>query len=168
MKRILFKGNFISLVSEKVLLPNGTGVILDKIIHPGAVLIVPFVSDDKIVLLRQYRPVIGKYLYEFPAGTLKPGEPLLECARRELLEETGYTAFALEKIGVIYPVPGYSTEKITIFKATGLAPGRRHAEPDEIITIRILSKSQLRSLLEKGAMNDAKTICALSMCGRLG
>ena len=137
---------------------------IPKIKHPGAALIVPFLNKNKVVLLRQYRPVIKKYLYELPAGTLEKGESNISCARRELIEETRYSADKLIKLGYIYPVPGYSTEKIIIYKALNLSPVKRCPEKDEIITQSIVNKDKVRRLFKSGKINDAKTICAFSLC----
>lgn len=133
--------------------------------HPGAVLIVPFLSRDKVVMLRQFRAVIGKYLYELPAGTLEKNESFLSCARRELREETGYSVKRLTKIGYIYPVPGYSTEKIIIYKADGLTAVGRRPESDEIIETGEVSRQRLRRFFKEGRLRDAKTICAFALCG---
>jgi ADP-ribose pyrophosphatase len=141
--------------------------IIPVIKHPGAVLVAPFLSGDKVVILRQFRPVIGKYLYELPAGTLEPGELPVSCARRELAEEAGYRAGKLLKLGYIYPVPGYSTEKISVYKACTLAPVKRHPEEDEIIYIETACRRRIRSLFKTGKINDAKTICAFALCGWL-
>ncbi|MCU0666967.1 MAG: NUDIX hydrolase [Candidatus Omnitrophica bacterium] len=133
--------------------------------HPGAALIVPFLGNGKVVMLRQYRPVIKKYLYELPAGTLEENETPLACARRELIEETGFSAGKLIKLGFIYPVPGYSTEKIFIYKAFDLKRAKMRLENDEIIERNIVTRGKARSLLKSGKINDAKTICALALCG---
>lgn len=137
---------------------------IPKIKHPGAVLIVPFINPNKVVLLRQYRPIVKKFLYEFPAGTLESKERHLACAHRELIEEAGYEAKSMKKLGYIYPVPGYSTEKIIIYKASGLRPVKRCPEKDEIITHQIITKARMKSLFKTGRIVDAKTICALTLC----
>src|SRR3990167_5341631 len=125
-----FKGRLLHLVIEKRRFPNGYVGEVEIIRHPGAVLIVPFLSQDKVVMIRQYRPVFDKFIYEFPAGTLEKKESLFSCARREIVEETGYRAGRIIKTGVIYPVPGYSTEIITIFKAEGLTKAVAAQNPD--------------------------------------
>src|SRR3989338_2554443 len=109
-----FKGRLLVVVTQKVRLPNGRRKIIEKIIHPGAALIVPFLKNNRIILLKQYRPVFGKYLYELPAGTLAKRESPYRCAMRELREETGFKAGFLRKVGVIYPAPGYATEEIYV------------------------------------------------------
>ena len=144
-------------------LPNGKVVRLQLIEHPGAVLIVPFLTKDKILILRQYRPAIGQTLYELPAGTLEPGERNQTCAHRELIEETGFRARTLKRLGKIYPVPGYSTEIIHIFQAQKLTPAFAPGDADEIIEPRVMSRGEIRRLFLRGQIVDAKTICALTM-----
>jgi ADP-ribose pyrophosphatase len=172
MKRILktnliFKGRLLNLRTQKRRLPNGYIVNLEIIRHPGAVLIVPFLSKDKMIILRQYRPVVNMYVYELPAGTLNKGEGHILCAKREIIEETGYSAARLSKLGVIYPAPGYSTEKIIIYRAEGLKRQRVDPEMDEIISTRIITKKEAVRLFKSGKIVDAKTICALALCGWL-
>jgi ADP-ribose pyrophosphatase len=164
---IRFKGKLISLVTDTRRLPNGTRVRLEIIRHPGASLIVPFLDKDRIVLLRQFRPVINAYLYELPAGTLDKKETPRACARREIVEETGYRARRVTRIGCVYPVPGYSTEKIIIYRAEGLRKQKSRTEADEVIEAFPASRRQVRRLFKKGKIIDAKTICALALCGWL-
>ena len=152
---------------KKVRLPNGYIATFEMIIHPGAALIVPILSKDKILMLRQLRPVINAYIYELPAGTLDKGESPGACARREIIEETGYSAGKLTRVGVIHPVPGYSTEKITIFKAENLRKCVRLVEKDEVITTKVFTRAQIKRLFKSGRITDAKTLCALAMCGWL-
>ncbi|MBI4846135.1 MAG: NUDIX hydrolase, partial [Candidatus Omnitrophica bacterium] len=118
--KIKFNGRLIKVYEHKCVLPNGYPVKLEIVKHPGAVLIVPFISKNKIIMLKQYRPVIKKYIFELPAGTLAEKEKHLICARRELKEETGYIAKKFVRIGEIYPACGYTTERIIIFTAFDL------------------------------------------------
>ncbi|MBU1087190.1 MAG: NUDIX hydrolase [Candidatus Omnitrophica bacterium] len=160
-----FKGKLIKVFTKKTRLPNGEIINLEIVKHPGAVLIVPFVNKNKIILLKQYRPVIDQYLYELPAGTLEANESELSCAKRELIEETGYSTKKIKKIGQIYPCPGYSTEKIIFFTAQDLTTRGNLLEKDEIIQSNIYTKEQINKLFKKGKIVDAKTICALNMIG---
>lgn len=153
---------------KKVRLPNGATTSLEMITHPGAALIVPFLSPDKVIFLRQYRAVLGQYLLELPAGTLDPAEAPLACARRELTEETGYRAGRITRLGQIYPVPGYSTETIHIYRAERLTPCHAEKDADEIITLKVLTRRQAQDGVARGRIRDAKTICALALCGWLG
>lgn len=166
-ERIVFKGRLLKVRVMKKRLPHGYVATYEMIKHPGAALIVPFLSKDEVVLIRQLRPVIGGYIYELPAGTLDKGERPLSCARREIIEEIGYTAGKLTDIGYIYPVPGYSTEKIHIFKAERLKRVERDVMDDEVIESHIMTRAQVGRLFKSGRMTDAKTIAALAMCGWL-
>ncbi len=163
--KMVFEGNLIRLYRHRRRLPNGYTVDLEVIKHPGAVLIVPFLNKDKIVLIRQYRPVIDTYLWELPAGTLHRGEVLRKCAERELAEETGYQARQWKKIGYIYPAPGYTTEKIIIYAASILKKIKAEKEADEIISLKALSRNGIARLFKHGRITDAKTICALKLSG---
>jgi len=163
VKKKRFGGKLINLYFEKQRLPNGYVASLEIVRHPGAVLIVPFIKRDALVLIKQYRPVINSYIWELPAGTLHKNENPLSCAKRELVEEIGYTAKKWKRLGYIYPSPGYTTEKILIFAARGLRKVERKIEEDEIINSEIFGKREINRLLRSGKIVDAKTISALSM-----
>ena len=162
-----FQGKKFSFAVVKKKLPGGRYAEVDVIEHPGAVLIVPFLTKDTIIFLHQYRPVIGRYLLELPAGTIDKNERPLGCARRELIEETDYRAGVFTRLGKIYPVPGYSTEVIHIFKAETLTRQKGIKDSDEVIRTKILHNSEVNKLFRAGRITDAKTLCALSLCGWL-
>ena len=162
-----FKGKLLHLMTRWVTLPNGYSLRIELIKHPGAALIVPFLTNGKVILLRQFRPAVNSYLYELPAGTLSKNERPLACARREIVEETGYAASRFTLLGALHPVPGYSTEKITVYKAEKLTPKKRNAEKDEVIEGHIVTRPEVRRLFKGGRITDAKTICAFTMCGWL-
>ena len=163
--KMVFRGKLLKVFVKKVRLPNGYLATYEMIEHPGAALIVPFLTKDKIIMLRQLRPVIGAYIYELPAGTLDKKESPLSCARREIIEETGYSAKKFKLLGSIYPVPGYSTEKIFIYKADGLKRSVHTPEEDEVIASCVLNKAQVKKLFKTGKIIDAKTIASLAFCG---
>lgn len=167
MKNIkqVFKGKLLKVYVGKEKLPHGYVARFEIIKHPGAALIIPFLSKNKVIMLRQLRPVIGSYIYELPAGTLDKNELPLSCARREIIEETGYSASKFTLLGKIYPVPGYSTERIFIYKAEGLKKQEREMEKDEVIENRIFTRAEVRRLFKRGKIVDAKTIAALAFCG---
>lgn len=166
MKQV-FKGKLLKVYTKKERLPNGYRATFEIVKHPGAALVVPFITKDKMIMLRQLRPVINSYIYELPAGTLGKNESPIACARREIIEETGYSAKRFTLLGKIYPVPGYSTEKITIYKAERLVKEKRIVEQDEIIKSHIFTKSEVKRRFKKGRIVDAKTICGLVLCGWL-
>ncbi len=166
-KKIKYKGFFLNVYSRKVTLPNGTKTEIEYIEHPGAVLIIPFLNRTKVVMLRQFRAVVGSYIYELPAGTLEKAESPLKCAKREVIEETGYKSNKLNKLGKILPVPGYSTETIHIFTAEELEKTKMCLEQDEVIETAVFSRKEIQELFKKGDIIDAKTISAFAMCGWL-
>ena len=163
MKKI--RGRKITYSVQAMHLPNGVIASMDVIEHPGAALMIPFLAKNKIIFLRQYRAIFKEYLYELPAGTLDPKEKVISCARRELIEETGYRAKLFRKLGHIYVVPGYSNEVIHIFEARGLVPAEAPKDIDEILKPIILTKSKVQQLFRQRKIVDAKSICALAMCG---
>lgn len=152
---------------QKVVLPNGKIIHISYIHHPGAVIVAPLLNSNTVVLLRQFRPALGQYIYELPAGTIDPAEKPLSCVQRELLEETGYCAKKFKKLGEIYPVPGYSTEVIHMFKAEGLIPGEAQPEDYEVIDLKSVSKVQIQKMFKQGKMMDAKSICTFAHLGWL-
>lgn len=162
-----YSGHFLHIDQRSEVLPGGCRVTVEYVNHPGAVLIVPFLDTHRVIMLRQYRPAIKSWLYELPAGTIEPGEKPLACARREIIEETGYRAGIVKKLGRMYPVPGYSTELITMYTAQKLTAVGMECEEEEVIEPQVFSKKDIRALLAKGRLIDGKTICALALCGWL-
>ena len=150
---------------QKVILPNGKTIHISFINHPGAVIIAPLLDSNTVVMLRQFRPSLGKYIFELPAGTIDVPEKPLTCAKRELLEETGFTARKFKKLGEIYPVPGYSTEVIHIFKAEDLTAGGAEPEDYEVIDVKTFSRAEVKRLFQQGKLMDAKSICAFTHLG---
>ena len=128
--------------------------------HHGAVAIIP-VIDEKIILIRQFRPAAGRILYELPAGTLMEGETLDACAARELKEETGYLAGTLSKLFNCYLAPGYSTEIIHFYLAADLEQIEHKTEPDEFIEIFTVTMNDALHMVVSNTIRDAKTICGL-------
>lgn len=165
-KKSIFKGKILLDVHlDKVMLPNGTEVRLECIKHPGAAAIVPFLAKNEIILIRQYRPVVDKYIWEIPAGTLHRGESPLKCARRELVEEIGYEAYSIKYLAHIYTTPGFTNECIYIYKATRLKKVKLNPDADEILSVRSFTVNKIRQMFKRNRIIDAKTITGLSMCG---
>jgi ADP-ribose pyrophosphatase len=154
-------GKVFSLQQETVTLPNGLAAKLDVIHHPGAVAIVPMANPSHVVLVRQYRHAVGDYIWEIPAGTLSEGEAPLDCARRELREETGYHPGALTKLGEIVPVPGYSDERIHLYLATDLRRSAQSLDEDEVLDVEVVTMTRACDMIDRSEIIDAKTIVGL-------
>jgi len=159
--RLLHKGRNFDFLVDEVELPNGHVTQRDIVRHPGAVAIVPILGDGRIALIRQFRYATGKTLLEIPAGTLERGEPPLECAARELREETGYEAEEIEPLLSCFMVPGYSDEVIHFFVARGLSVVGDDPEIDEEITLELHSLEEVRRMIEENVIEDAKTIVGI-------
>ena len=145
--------------------PNDYGPIVSREVvrHPGAVAIVAVTPERRLVMVRQYRYAAGRFLLEIPAGTLEPGERPEETARRELREETGYTAETLRLIGSFFSAPGFCDEVIHLFQAEGLAPGEQDTDFGEEIDLIEIPVEEGRRRLMSGGFEDAKTLAGLSL-----
>lgn len=164
---IIYTGKKINIRKDEVLLEDGRKVTREVIEHPGSAAIIPFLSDDEIILLQQYRYPIKETLYEIPAGTLDTGETFIACAGRELEEETGYRAGTLEPLMVLYPSPGILSETMHLFKATNLIKSQINYQADESIKGSIHVKlSDALEMIQKGIIRDAKTVCSILWCTR--
>jgi len=150
-----------NLIRENVTLENGVVTDLEFIEHPGATAIIPMLTDSRILLIKQYRHALREYIWEIPAGTLDPQESVMNCAKRELIEETGYSAGKWQKLGEITPVPGYSDERIHIFLAKDLQSAGQKLDQDEIINVHQFEFSDAMKMIEMGEIQDAKSIAGL-------
>ena len=164
--RELYSGKIITLNRETVRFPDGTSAEMDIARHPGASAVVPFMSgpmgdEPQILMLRQYRYAAGGYLYEIPAGRLDDGETPLDCAKRELKEETGCTADHVEPMTSILTTPGFTDEVIHLFMATGLTHGQHNREADEFVDLVIMRLSEALERISTGEITDAKTVLSL-------
>jgi len=157
----LYNGKIFDVVLEKVTLPNGVVKNREIVRHPGAAAMVPLLDDGNVVLIKQYRHAVGQFVWEIPAGTLEPEEDSLACARRELVEETGYEAATLNKLTEVWPAPGYTDEKIHIFLATGLTMAEQNLEDDEVLEIQPTPLETALEMIESGEIQDGKTIVGL-------
>ncbi len=158
---IVYKGRIFKLVKENITLENGITTDLDIIRHPGAAAVVPAYGYDKIILIKQYRHAVGEYVWEIPAGTFDKDEDPLECAKRELLEETGYIANFWEKLGEITPVPAYSDERIHVFFAANLVKEAQNLDRDELLQVYTLKVPDVLRMIHKGEIKDSKTIASI-------
>jgi ADP-ribose pyrophosphatase len=160
-QEIIFHGRAFTVRRDKVRMPNQRTMHVEVIEHPGAVTILPVDEEDRILFVRQYRHAAGRELLELPAGTLDQDEPPEACAAREIREETGFAATKLVKLGEFFLAPGYSTEYMVIYLATGLHPDPLPKDKDEFITLEAIPIEKAYELAMNGGLNDGKSIAAL-------
>jgi ADP-ribose pyrophosphatase len=159
----VYKGRIFNFVTEALTLPNGRNTEIAFIRHPGSIAVVPLLEDHSVVMELQYRHPVGEYLLEIPAGTMEPGESPLECAQRELIEETGFRAQEFIKLGKIHIIPAYSDEEIHVFIANGLTQAKQDLDPDEIIEVVTYPLRQAVRMIDEGKITDALTILSIQM-----
>ncbi|MBE7465728.1 MAG: NUDIX hydrolase [Planctomycetes bacterium] len=160
-RKTLHRARVFTLDTETWRGPDGRTFERQTIVHPGAVAIVPFDEDGRILMIRQFRPAVERFLLEIPAGTREAGESPLLCAKRELAEETGFAAESWRKLGAVYTAPGFCNEKILLYKAWDLYPKHAEQDEDEHITPVALTPAQVKQAVRKGKICDAKTLSAL-------
>jgi ADP-ribose pyrophosphatase len=158
----LVNGKFLHVVRDTVRLPNGGSATREYVLHPGAVVVVPLLDDGRLVLERQYRYPVGKVMIEFPAGKIDAGEDPLVCAKRELLEETGYTAREWARVGVLHPAIAYSDEFIEIWFARGLTLTKPQLDADEFLEVITATPGEFLEWCRDGHVQDSKSLsCGL-------
>jgi ADP-ribose pyrophosphatase len=158
----VYAGKLLTLRVDRVTLASGRATTREVVEHPGAVAIVPLLPDGRVVLVRQYRHATGEALLELPAGTRDmPGETPATTAARELEEETGYHAAQLTPLLDFYTAPGFCTERMLVYLATGLSRGDQQLMDDEAIAIELVALDDVPALLARGGLRDAKTIAGL-------
>ena len=159
--RTAWRGAFLDVRSDRVALPDGSETFREYIVHPGAVMIVPLLDRDRVVIERQWRYPVRRAMLEFPAGKLEPGEPVLDCAVRELIEETGYRAAEWARAGILHNAIGYSDEGIEIWFARGLERGERRLDAGEFVDVFQAGIDELDAAAGRGEITDAKTLIGL-------
>ena len=158
-----YDGTLLHVRVDRVRLPSGRQTTREVVEHPGAVAVLPLTADGRVVFIRQYHHAIGEALLGIPAGTREPGEDAATTARRELAEETGYTAGRLTELTSFFTSPGYSDERMTIFRADDCRPGPGGPPADELIDLVPIPLADLPRLLGPGQdqLREAKTLVAV-------
>lgn len=156
----IFNGKVVKLVVDTVTLYDGSVSKRERMIHNGAVAVIPVLDDGRIVLVRQWRNATDSALLEIPAGGLKTGEDPAECARRELMEEIKKYPEQLEYLTAIYLAPGYSSEKLYLYRASGLIDRALPEDADERLEIVLMTKKEIEKAIRAGEIIDGKTIAA--------
>lgn len=159
----IYRGHVVRLVKDRFILRRDPGKLVTRelVDHPGAVVIVPYLSKDRLLLIRQFRYAARGDLWEIPAGTLEKGEATLACAKRELEEETGFRAKKWTLLTRFFPAPGISNELMTLYRAEGLTPGKKDLDHDEWIEHEAVSVRRARRMIREGRIRDGKTIAGI-------
>ncbi len=165
--RRVFDGRIFTVVVESITLPRGHRLDAEIIRHPGSVVLIPVKDNGDVILVKQYRHAIGRWAWELPAGSLKPGEDLEAAASRECHEEINLIPASLEKLGAFFPTPGYCDEEMHFFKASGLrepaAGESAQPDEDEDIEAKAFSPAAIRRMIAAGEVIDLKTVGGLAL-----
>ena len=157
----VFHGRLLDVRRDQVRLPGGDTGTREYIVHPGATMVVPILDDGRLVIERQFRYPLDRVMLEFPAGKLDAGEPSLDCAIRELAEETGYRAAEWAYAGVLHNAIAYSSEAIHIWFARGLRLGAQGLDHGEFLDVDVATLDELLAMARRGELTDAKTLIGL-------
>ncbi|MDR1367119.1 MAG: NUDIX hydrolase [Candidatus Accumulibacter sp.] len=159
---VVFQGRVLTVLKDRVRLPDGGESIREYIRHPGAVIIIPVLDGGELIFERQFRYPLRRVFLELPAGKIEPGEEILATAKRELIEETGYSANEWRRVGRVNSCIGYSDERVEIFLARGLCrESAQQLDPGEFIDLEVLSLTAALQAFRQGEITDGKTIAAL-------
>lgn len=158
-----YRGLFLRIARDSARGPDGSVLSREYVRHPGAVVVVALRDDGRMIVEHQFRYPLGRVFVEFPAGKIDPGEDLLSCARRELLEETGFSAGEWTHLGVMHPCIGYSDERIEIFLARELEPGPRQLDHGEFLELDAITPAEFEWAVRAGEITDGKSITAYFM-----
>ncbi|WP_035057365.1 NUDIX domain-containing protein [Andreprevotia chitinilytica] len=163
----VFDGYLLHINRDDIRLPDGKHATREYVVHPGAVMVIPVLPDGRLLMERQFRYPLDRVFIEFPAGKLEAGEDPLECAKRELLEETGYTATEWQFLGVIHPLISYATEEIKIFLARDLTEGEAQLDDGEFVETVAMSLEELKASVLDGRVTDGKTTSGIFWADQL-
>ena len=165
--RAVHNGRVFQTRSDRVRLPNGRETTMDVVRHPASVILVPMPGSDQVILVRQYRYAVDRWLWELPAGNVEPGEEPETAARRECAEETGRRAVAVDRIGTFYPTPGYCDEEMFFYRLTGLTAASDLAlDADEVLEPRTFTLDEARQVVAEAPVADMKTVLGLRLVRR--
>ncbi|HYL67604.1 MAG TPA: NUDIX hydrolase [Candidatus Limnocylindria bacterium] len=159
--KVLFRGRVFGVRRDDVIEPGGIRAVRELVTHPGSVVVLPVFPDGRILVIRQFRYVTGRYLWELVAGHKEPDESFAAGARRELQEEAGYSARRLNKMLEIFPSPGLLTERMVIYVARELTQGKPRPEDDEKITARRITLREAELWIRRGKIRDAKSVSGI-------
>ena len=155
-----YKGKAVGFTSHEVILPNGKKAVREYLVHPGATAVLPFINKDTVALVKQYRYPVKEITLEVPAGKIDPKESPLACVKRELKEETGFTAKKIIKLTTFWTTPAFADEVLHIYAAFGLSKATASPDEDEFISYQAVPFKKLLKLVHTGKVKDSKTIIA--------
>jgi ADP-ribose pyrophosphatase len=165
---VIYHGRVFNITVDQVAYPDGRVVKMECVRHRGSVVLLPMTAPDRVLLVRQYRYVVDRWLWELPAGTLEPNETLEAAALRECHEEVGKIAGHAQKLLSLFPSPGFCDEEMHFFALTGLRDRRAdepaaHQDPDEILNVREFSVNDVREMVRAGEIADMKTVVGMTL-----
>lgn len=163
-----FKGRIFSVTVDRVTMPNGRTVTLDMVRHPGSVVLIPMQDDGQVVLIRQYRYALDRWIWELPAGSLDAGEDAATAAARECEEEIGLIPGRVEFVGAWYPTPGFCTEVMNYYRVSelrerGADEPPAHKDEDEDIRVHVFALDEARAMVRRGEIVDLKSAWGLTL-----
>ena len=166
--KLVFEGRVFKITVDEVAYGDGRVVRMDVVRHPGSVVLMPMTATGRILLVQQYRYAVDEWLWELPAGTREPDEPLEAAAIRECHEEVGKIAGRAEKVFSFFPSPGFCTEEMHFFRLTALRDRREdeaapHQDPDEVLRVREFSVEDVRVMIKSGEIRDMKTALGIAL-----
>jgi ADP-ribose pyrophosphatase len=168
-RREVYRGRIFTLTVDRVTLPSGHTATMEVVRHPGSVVLLPMPAPDRLILIRQYRYALDRYIWELPAGSLEPGEDPRLGAIRECEEEIGLVPGALDDLGLLYPTPGFCDEWMRFYRCTDLRPpaadSTAHQDDDEVIEPVTLALDDVRRMILSGDIVDMKTVAGLALLG---
>jgi ADP-ribose pyrophosphatase len=169
--RVAFSGRIFNVAVDRVRLPHGVTVDMEVVRHPASVILLPIDSDGRLILVRQYRYAVDRWLWELPAGSVDPGETPEAAAVRECAEEIRLKPGTLDVLGSFYPSPGYCDELMMFFRLTdlrrlGADDGEAHVDADEDLEVRHFPLDEIRALIERDEIRDMKTIVGVGLWAR--
>lgn len=165
--REVYRGRVFTLAVDRVTLPSGHDATMEVVRHPGSVVLLPMPAPGRLILIRQYRYALDRFIWELPAGSLKPGEDPRLGATRECEEEVGLVPDILDELGELYPTPGFCDEWMKFYRCTGLRPpapdSTAQQDEDEVIEPATFDVDEVRRMIAGGEIVDMKTVAGLAL-----
>ncbi len=160
--KLVYDGKMLKVHEDSVRLPDGASARREWVQHPGAVIMIPLLDDDTVIMERQFRYPLGRHFLELPAGKIEPGEEPLATAKRELLEECGYTAGTWRHLSTVHPCIGYSDERIELYLARELTYVGHALDEGEFLEVVPMAIDEVKRCIRDGSITDVKVIAGMA------